>query len=322
MAMTLTDAQTVSQDPRVPGVLRVLNTSNVLNRTPFEAVNGGAFSYVQEATLPAAAFRAVNAGYTESTGTHTTATETLVILGGEYVVDRFLERTRSGGIGSLVAEQRDMKARSVAAKWSDSFFNGDTAVDANGFNGLKKRLTGSQVLLHGPEGTATTAGGAAINTDAGTRNTFFNNLDKLVAAVPGASALYCNAQVMAQIRIAFRNATINNMTEDTLTGTPREVPTWQGIPILDAGNKADQTAILPQTEAAGTTTNTSSIYAVRYTDTLGEQGVVGLTNGGLQVDPPRELETKPAYLGRIEFYCGLALLGPAPAARLKGVIAA
>lgn len=315
MAMTLADAQTVSSDPRVPGVLRVLNTSNVLNRTPFEDVQGGAFTYNQEATLPAAAFRAVNAGYTESTGTFATATESLVILGGEYVVDRFLERTRSGGIGSLVAEQRDMKARSVAAKYGDAFFNGDTAVDANSFNGLKKRLTGAQVISSG-------ANGAAINTDTATRTAFFNRLDELVGSVPGASAIYANRQVISQIRIAFRNATIQNMTEDTLTGRPVEVPTWQGVPILDAGNKADQTQILPQTETAGTSTDTSSIYVVRYTDSLGEQGVVGLTNGGLQVDPPVQLETKPAYMGRIEFYTGLALLGPNPAARLAGVVAA
>lgn len=314
MAVTLAEAQNISPDPRVPGVLRVLQTSNVLNRTPFEAVEGGAFSYTQEATLPAAAFRAVNAGYTESTGSFTTATETLVILGGEYVVDRFLERTRSGGIGSIIAEQRDMKARSVAAKWSDTFFNGDTAVDANGFNGLKKRLTGTQVLSSG-------ANGAAINTDANTRSAFFNRLDELLALVPGVDAIYANTQVMAQIRIAFRNATITTMTEDTLTGARVEVPTWQGVPILDAGRKADQTSILPQTETQGTATNASSIYAVNFTDNLGEQGVVGLTNGGLQVDPTRELETKPSYLGRIEFYCGLALLGPAPAARLTGVVA-
>ena len=315
MAMTLADAQGVSPDPRVPGVLRVLQTSNVLNRTPFEPIQGGAFTYNQEATLPAAAFRAVNAGYTESTGTFTTATESLVILGGEYVVDRFLEKTRSGGIGSLVAAQRDMKARSVAAKFGDAFFNGDTAVDANSFNGLKKRLTGSQVLTMGTNG-------AAINTDANTRTAFFNQLDSLVAAVPGCNAIYANRQVLAQLRIAFRNATINNMTIDDLTGAPVQVPTWQGIPILDAGNKADQTQILPQTETVGTSTNTSSIYAVNYGTSIDLPGVVGLTNGGLQVDPPRELETKPAILGRIEFYTGLALLGPAPAARLTGVIAA
>lgn len=314
MAMTLADAQTVAPDPRIPGVLRVLNTSNVLNRVPFESVEGGAFTYNQEATLPAAAFRAVNAGYTESTGTHVTATESLVILGGEYVVDRYLERTRSGGIGSLIAEQRDMKSRSVAAKWSDAFFNGDTAVDANSFNGLKKRLTGAQVLSSGTNG-------AAINTDANTRTAFFNQLDNLLAAVPGADAIYVNRQVLAQIRIAFRNATINTATEDTLTGTPRQVPTWQGVPIFDAGNKADQTQILPQTEVQGSSSVASSVYAVNFTDSLGEQGVVGLTNGGLQVDPPRELETKPAYMGRIEFYSGLALLGPNPAARLTGVLA-
>ena len=49
---------------------------------------------------------------------------------------------------------------------------------------------------------------------------------------------------------------------------------------------------------------------------------MGITNGGLQVDPPRQLETKPAWLGRIEFYTGLALMGAQPAARLSGVIAA
>jgi hypothetical protein len=315
MAMTLADAQGVSPDPRVPGVLRVLQTSNVLNRTPFESIQGGAFTYNQEATLPAAAFRAVNAGYTESTGTFTTATESLVILGGEYVVDRFLEKTRSGGIGSLVQAQRDMKARSVAAKFSDAFFNGDTASDANSFNGLKKRLTGSQVLSMGTNG-------AAINTDASTRTAFFNQLDALVAAVPGCNAIYANRQVISQIRIAFRNATIQNMTVDTLSGRQVEVPTWQGIPILDAGLKADQTNVLPQTETQGTASNASSIYAVNYSNSIDMPGVVGLTNGGLQVDPPRELETKPAYLGRIEFYTGLALLGPAPAARLTGVIAA
>src|SRR5215211_375269 len=113
MAMTLAESAVVTQDPRLPGVVSVLNTSQVMNRTPFEEIEGRAFSYNSEATLPAAAFRAVNAGYTESTGTFTTATESLVILGGDFVVDRFLEQTSTGSVASLVAAQRDMKARSV-----------------------------------------------------------------------------------------------------------------------------------------------------------------------------------------------------------------
>ena len=314
MAVTLAEAAVVTQDPRLPAVVSQLQVSNVLNRVPFEPIVGRAFSYNSEATLPAAAFRAVNAGYTESTGTFTTATENLVILGGEYVVDRFLEQTSAGTVPSLVAAQRDMKARSIAAKFGDTFFNGDTAVDANSFNGLKKRLTGSQVISSGTNG-------AAMNTDAATRTAFLDRLDALVAAVPGCDALYASRQVIAMLRTVYRNVTLANYTYDELTGQRVEVPTWQGIPILDAGLKADQTAILAQNETVGSATNTSSIYAINYGSSLNEPGVVGLTNGGLQVDAPRELETKPAILGRIELYCGVALLGSAPAARLTGVIA-
>lgn len=315
MAMTLVESAVVTQDPRLPGVVGQLQVSNVLNRVPFENIVGRAFSYNSEATLPASAFRAVNAGYTESTGTFTTATENIVILGGEYVVDRFLEQTSAGTVASLVAAQRDMKARSIAAKWGDTFFNGDTAVDANSFNGLKKRLTGSQVLSSGTNG-------AAMNTDAATRMAFLDRLDALVAAVPGCSALYASRQVIAMLRTVYRNVTLANYTYDDLTGQRVEVPTWQGIPILDAGLRADQTAILAQNETVGSSTNTSSIYAVAFAPNLNTPGVVGLTNGGIQVDPPRQLETKPSILGRIEFYTGLAVLGSAPAARLTGVIAA
>lgn len=315
MAMTLAESAVVTQDPRLPGVVSVLNVSQILNRTPFESIAGRAFSYNSEATLPASAFRAVNAGYTESTGTFTTATENLAILGGDYVVDRYLEQTSVGSVASLVAAQRDMKARSVAAKFADTFINGSTGTDANSFNGLKVRVTGGQVLSSGTNG-------AAMNTDATTRTAFLDRLDALLGLVPGADAIYANAQVIAMLRTVFRNVTINTYTVDTLTGRPVEVPTWQGVPILDAGLKADQTAIIPQTETAGTSTNTSSIYAVNYATSEFEQGVLGITNGGLQVDAPRQLETKPAWLGRIEFYTGIALLGAQPAARLTGVIAA
>lgn len=315
MAMTLAEAAVVTQDPRLPGVVSVLNVSNIMNRVPFESIAGRAYSYNSEATLPAAAFRAVNAGYTESTGTFTTATESIVILGGDYVVDRFLEQTSTGTVASLVAAQRDMKARSVAAKFADTFINGDTAVDANSFNGLKKRLTGSQVISSGTNG-------AAMNTDAATRTAFLDKLDALLAACPGADVLYTNAQVIALLRTVYRNMTIQNYTVDTLTGRQVEVPTWQGVPILDAGKKADQTPVIPATETQGSSNTTSSIYAVNFSQNESQEGVLGLTNGGLQVDPPKQLETKPAWLGRIEFYTGLAVIGAQPAARLSGVIAA
>lgn len=311
MAMTLADAAALSNNQRLAGVVETINTSTtVLDRLPFETITGNAFEYDQEAALPAAAFRAVNAGYTESTGTTTKATESLVILGGEYVVDRFLQQTRSNLV-DLLAEQARMKAKSVNAKYSDTFINGDTAVDANSFNGLKKRLTGGQVISMGTNG-------AAINTDSNTRQTFFDALDTLIGLVPGIDVFYTNAAVLAKYRSAARR---ESMYTNTVDNIGRTVDFYNGVPIVDIGNKADGTPIIPQTETQGASSVASSIYAVNFTDSLGEQGVVGLTNGGLQVDPPRQLESKPSWMGRIEFYTGLALLGAKPAARLTGVLA-
>lgn len=317
MAVTLAEAQSLNPNPRLTGVLPVLETSTtVLDRLPFESIAGNAFTYSKEATLPASAFRAVNAGYTESTGTFTTSTESIVILGGEYVVDRFLEQTTApgGGAASLLQAQRDLKVRSINAKFSDTFFNGSVAGDANSFDGLKTRVTGGQII------STAGANGTAINTDQASRQNFFDLLNQLFELVPGADAFYTNSNILSQFRSATRRETIQNETKEGI-GAQRVVPTWNGIPILDAGLKADQTPILPQTETKGTATNAGSIYAVNFTASLAEQGVCGLTNGGLQVDPPVQLETKPSWLGRIEFYCGIAMIGSKAAARLTGVLA-
>ena len=82
----------------------------------------------------------------------------------------------------------------------------------------------------------------------------------------------------------------------------------------------DNTRILAQFETQGTATATSSIYAVRYGSSEGDQAVTGLTNGGVNVQDLGQLQDKPAYRTRIEFFVGLAVFGGKAAARLKGVI--
>ena len=49
-----------------------------------------------------------------------------------------------------------------------------------------------------------------------------------------------------------------------------------------------------------------------------EQYVSGLTNGGVQVMDLGQLETKPCYRTRIEFYCGMAVFHPRAFAVLTG----
>lgn len=312
MALTLTQAAAASQNTLARGVMNLFPVNSfVLDRLSFETIEGNAYQYFTDSALPGAEFRAVNSAYAESTGSVTSATESLVILGGDADVDTYLQLTRSNLLDQR-ATQVEMKARAVAHKFNDAFINGDTAADANAFNGLKKRLTGAQLVSAGTNG-------AAINTDTASRQTFFDMLDDLISRVPGADVLLTNAQILAKFRSAARRETMGNTTVDALG---RTVDTYNGIALVDVGNKADGTPIIPQTEVAGTATDTSSIYAVHFGAGAPDQGVVGLTNGGVRVQDLGQLETKPVYRTRIEWFVGLALFGPKPAARLSGVRAA
>jgi hypothetical protein len=311
MAMTLVEAAKYTQNDLQRGVLETfVIESPVLDRIPFMEISGNAFAYNQEATLPGVEFRAVNAAYTESTGTINQATESLVILGGDADVDTFLVATR-GNLNDLRAEQTALKVKAAAYKFQDSFINGDTGVDANSFDGLKKRLTGAQVIA------AATNGLPVVGADDTARHTFFDALDALIAAVPGAQALYMNSLIRAKIRSSARRLTIYDQTIDAFG---RVIQTYNGIPMLDIGTKADGSLIIPQTETQGSSSVASSIYAVRFGNSEGDQAVTGLTNGGVKVRDLGEQQAKPVFRTRIEFFCGMGIFGGKAAARLTGVL--
>lgn len=314
MAVTLAQAALLSETQLQRGVIETfVQESAVLDRLPLMNIEGNAYAYNKEASLPGVAFRSVNEAYTESTGTVVQATESLVILGGDADVDRFIVQTR-GDLNDQRAVQTRLKVKAASYKFQDAFFNGDVAVDPKGFDGLKKRLTGAQVLDTDANGLGPVAGG----------HDFLDALDALVGAVPGLNgsngAIYANRAVLARITSSLRRLGGADFIKEDLTG--KRVLTYNGIPILDPGQTGAGADILPTTETQGTATNASSVYAVRFGEDETDAGVTGLTNGGVQVDDLGQLQEKPAYRTRIEFYCGLATFGGKAAARLRGVLAA
>lgn len=311
MAMTLAEAAKYTQNDLQRGVLETfVIESPVLDRIPFLEVQGNAYAYNEELALPGVEFRAVNTAYSESTGTINPKTETIVILGGDADVDTYLVRTR-GNLQDLRAEQTSMKVKAISYKYQDAFINGDTGVDANSFDGLKKRLTGAQVIA------AATDGLPVVGADDAARHTFFDALDALLAAVPGAQALYMNSLILSKIRSSARRLTIYDQTVDSFG---RKIATYNGVPMLDIGTKADGSLIIPQTETQGTSNIASSIYAVKFGGNEGDQAVTGLTNGGVSVRDLGEQQVKPVFRTRIEFFCGLGVFGGKAAARLTGVL--
>ncbi|AIZ16394.1 hypothetical protein AH67_05230 [Bifidobacterium pseudolongum PV8-2] len=316
MALTLAESAKLSTDSLQKGVLETfVQTSPVLDRIPMMDIQGNAYAYNEEATLPGVAFRGVNEAYTESTGTVNQKTEKLSILGGDADVDRFIQQTRSN-LNDQRATQTAMKVKAISYKFQDAFINGDSTVDTNGFDGLKKRLTGNQVI------DAATNGLKIIGDGKDDVHKFLDMLDELLAAVPGINgtngAIYTNAAIQRKIGSALRHVGLDSVLEEDITG--KRTIQWNGVPILDIGTTADGKQILGQDETQGTAPAATSLYAVRFGASEGDQAVTGLTNGGVQVDDLGLLQEKPVYRTRVEFYCGVAVFGGKAAARLKGVL--
>lgn len=316
MALTLAESAKLSQDTLAKGVLETfVQTSPILDRIPFMEIAGNAYAYDEEATLPGVAFRSVNEAYAESTGTVNQKSEKLVILGGDADVDRFIQQTRSN-VNDQRAEQTALKVKAISYKFQETFFTGDSSVDTKSFDGLRKRLTGKQVI------NAAANGMPILGSSNADIHQFLDKLDELLAAVPGINsangAIYASAAIIRKIGSAMRHISYDTTLQQDIAG--KRVMQWNGIPILEAGQTLAGKEILDTTETQGTATNTASIYAVKFGQGEGDQGVTGLTNGGVMVEDLGQLQEKPAYRTRIEFYCGLGVFSGKAAARLKGVL--
>lgn len=307
MALTLLESAKLSQDTLQQGVIETfVQNAPVLQYLPFMEIQGNAYAYNREASLPGVAFRGVNEGYVESTGAVNQLTESLSIMGGDADVDKFIQRTRSN-VNDQRAIQTALKTKAAAFKFQDTFFNGDIATDSKSFDGLKKRLTGSQVI------TAATNG---LNIgDEGNYDLFLEALETLLYQTRGrADALYMDSKTKIRLSTIARKLGFHENSVDAF-GKP--VIAFNGVPIFDAGDNAVGGKVIGHNETTGTATNTTSIYAVKFG---ADEYTSGLTSGGVQVTDLGEVHDKPVLRTRIEFYTGMALFDGKSAARLSGII--
>ncbi len=293
MPLTLQDAANLSQDMLVRGVIEtIIEESAVLRYLPFVSVVGNSLRYNQEATLGDVDFYAVGDTWAESALTTNEVTAKLAILGGDADVDAFLQQTYSNP-NDLRALIVSAKAKSLAQTFSDTFFNGDIAVDAKSFDGVKKLAAGSRTMSAG-------ANGAVLDLD---------TLDEFVDMIkPGMPhALFMSKRTRRKLS-SLRRAS-GSVLETSTDAFGRRVMTYDGIPVEVDDHIHDN-------ETKGTSNDCSSIYAVQFGF---QTGLCGLDNGGIQVQPLGALETKDAWRTRIKWYCGLALFRDIALARLEGV---
>lgn len=302
MAVTFAQAANLVADPVRRGAIETATqVSWVWDRLPWEPIQGNAYAYSKDRVLPGTAFRTVNEAYVESTGLINQDTENLVILGGDADVDQFIEKTMGSARGVLMADQVKMKLESAQATFVDTMFNGDVAVNPKGFDGLRKRLVGAQVI----------DSAAPANTEA-----FLDELDALFTQVNGGpDVVYGPTSLISRLKSLGRKVGGADYINSEITGK-REF-TWNGVPFIDPGAHWSGRRILPYDD-----TNGGDLFAIKFANSWSDEGVMGITNGGLQAKFLNELQDKPAIRTRIDFYCGLVAQGGRAAARLRAVKAA
>lgn len=304
MALTLVEAAKLAyqegKTKLAEVILQYAESSGVLENLPFKDIAGNALAYNVEETLPGIGFRGVNEAFEESTGVVNPQVETLAIAGGDLDVDNF--NTTTGGEGVRTAHER-MKVKALSLSWTNAFINGDTTVNPKEFDGLKTRLTGSQLVSAG-----STSGGDALSLD---------KLDELIDQVDEPTHLIMNKAMRRRLTAASRNTGVGGFITHEMNDFGKKIDMYQELPIIVLQEDNNKNLILPFTEAGegGGSNESCSIYCVSFD----EMALTGIQNGGIDVRDLGELDSKPVMRTRVEWYAGLAVLQPKSAARLYGV---
>jgi hypothetical protein len=266
MAVTLAQAKLNTQDDIQAGVIDEFRKSSFLmeNMQFDDAVTpgtGGAtltYGYQRLITQPTAGFRAVNSEYTPQEVTKARYTTDLKIFGGSFEIDRVLSKT--GGLVDEVELQVTQKTKAAKALFHDTVVNGDSAVDANSFDGLDKAIAGS-TTEYNTGGANNIALASSANLDSNYK-VFMDKLDDFLAMLDAKpSALMGNSKLITKIKQVARRAGYLTQSEDAFG---RKTDAYDGIPLVDLGDKPGTNNPVVPIVTRDTITGLTDLYAARF----------------------------------------------------------
>lgn len=265
--LTLAQSADLTNDTLQKGVIETMATeSKLLSVLPFLNVEGHGYSYNVETSLAGVGFRGVNQAYNTTAPTTQRKTEYLTILGGEAVVDSFQMEVHSN-INDLMAVQVALTAKAIAHKYEQTFIKGDSAVNANEFDGLIKRVTGTAQEI-----TAT--------------DDIIKDIDELLDMVQGgADALIMNKKTRRDLTAVARKHITYKQNEFGV-----QVAQFGGVDIIDLESDL---------------IDNGYIIAVKFGVHEAVCGLQ--SKSGIMVKNLGELGETPQVKTRIEWFCGMAV---------------
>lgn len=275
MPITLAQAQVnVQNDVDYAVIDNLRRYSWLLDQIVFDdTVNpgtGGAtltYSYTRLTTTAPAAFRAINTEYTPGQATRTRYSTDLKQLGGVFSIDRVIAKLGSAATNEVTFQMQQLLT-SIRTRFQQEVILGDTSVDATGFDGLDKLLTGTSNELS----TATNWTPGTITSQA-LANGELDKLDAWLSGIvpshtgggdqgtpgalpPGVKAILGNTKSIMRLKALARWASLATSQKDDLG---RQIDMYGDWVLVDIGDRADGSApIIP------ITTNATAIYAVTF----------------------------------------------------------
>lgn len=275
MAVTLAEAKKNVQDDLQMGVIDEFMKSNwILEHLTFDdavsPTGGGTtptYAYTRLLTQPTAAFRAINTEYTPQEVTKQRYTVDIKVFGGSYEIDRVL--ASFGGIVSEVELQQAQKIKAAQALFNDTFINGDSATNANAFDGLDKAVTGSSTEFNASGNAIDLSTSAMVDAH---YKEFLDMLDEFLMTLDGEpSCLMGNTKLIARLRACARRTSMYQVTKDDWG---KQVESYGNIPFVDMKAKPGTNDDVIATDG---TAGTTSLYVAR----LGLDGLHGVSFAGV-----------------------------------------
>ncbi|WP_424862107.1 major capsid protein [Streptomyces sp. MMS24-I29] len=277
MPVTLAEAKNnVQDDIDVMVIDEFRKESAILDSLTFDDVvnpaGGGAtltYGYRRLVTQPTAAFRPLNSEYAPSNVETQRYTVDLTVLGGSFQIDRVIAKLGPTASGAVTLNMTQ-KIKAARTMFQDAVINGDTAVTADGFDGLDKALTGSDTEFRADTVTDWSDFDATPGSRAEHRA--LDAIDEWLSLLDGTpTVILGNKSTLARVRAAARRAGMYAQTPvDGLMGPggrPIVRETYGNIIFADPGDKAGSNdPIIPiedRTVGGTAATGLTDLYAYR-----------------------------------------------------------
>jgi len=306
MAYTLIEAAKGENDPFTRGVIETfIEDQRLLQILPFRGILGSADGITQEAVLPDAAVRGVNEAFVRSTGRIEEIIQSLKIYGGDIGIDPFILKTKGQ---DQATRQIAMKIKAISNLWVSDFFKGDSSTEPREVDGLQTRLDGFNVVSN-----SVAADGAALSLIA---------LDEAIARCHNPRYLLMGRTMHLRITQAARLGTsaMGSVIRMVPAEFGRQVFFYNDLEVIRVTDNQNNDIVLGLTEAysGGGTADGTSIYVCG----VGDDGVEGIENGGMQVRNLGEDNSTPREDTRIEWYNNFHINHPRSVIRLRNIDAA